>query len=261
MAAPPASPRPIASGPSTARTLGSGSSAWSAAATCCSSRWPRTGRAFGSTSNLTTTWLPGVSPHRRWRPDLRWGFDSACNWKFPIENTLESYHIPCLHPRSFGGVYPSEQAQEHTLDDRYTTLTLRLGRGPQAPLLARDDHPSARRRIDEHLHPLPYPSQPRLRAHGPLLLRGLVPAHVSGLDTPAAAELSLPRPAAWAGPGAALAVRGSHRPVDDAPGDVGRYRHIRRPAEGDGGQPTPWLHRDARGADLHLPAIHPEGVC
>ena len=138
----------------------------------------------------------------RWRPDLRWGFDSACNWKFPIENTLESYHIPCLHPHSFGGVYPSEEAQEHTLDDRYTTLTLRLGRGPQAPLLARDDHPSARRRIDERLHPLPYSSQPRLRAHGPLLLRGLVPAHVSGLDTPAPAELSLPRPAAWAGPGA-----------------------------------------------------------
>src|SRR5262249_47293531 len=70
---------------------------------------------------------------------------------------------------------------------------LRLGRGRQAPLLARDAHPSARRRIDEHLHPLPYPSQPRLRAHGPVLLRALVPAHVSRLDPPVSRDLSLPR--------------------------------------------------------------------
>jgi choline monooxygenase len=66
-----------------------------------------------------------------WRPDLGWGFDSACNWKFPIENTLESYHIPCLHPNSFGGIYPSEERQEHTLDDRYTTLTYDSGEDPR----------------------------------------------------------------------------------------------------------------------------------
>ena len=173
-----------------------------------------------------------------WQPDLRWGFDSACNWKFPIENTLESYHIPCLHPTPSAGSTRASRPRS-TRSTTGIRPCLRLGRGPQAPLLARDDHPSARRRIDERLHPLPYPSQPRLRAHGPVLLRGLVPAHVLGLDAASPAELSLPRPAARAGPGAALAVRGSHRPVDDAPGDVGRHRHLRRPAEGDGGQPTP----------------------
>ena len=92
--------------------------------------WPRTGRAFGSTSSRTTTWLPGVSPRRAAaRPPL--GLRFRLQLEVPIENTLESYHIPCLHPNSFGGVYPSEEAQEHTLDDRYTTLRYDSGEDPK----------------------------------------------------------------------------------------------------------------------------------
>jgi choline monooxygenase len=57
-----------------------------------------------------------------WRLKHVWEYDCPSNWKVPAENTLESYHIPCLHPSSFGGLYPSEPASEHELDPRYTLL-------------------------------------------------------------------------------------------------------------------------------------------
>ncbi len=43
------------------------------------------------------------------------------NWKVPIENSLESYHVPLLHSGAFG-LLPQEPNCEHDLNERYTTF-------------------------------------------------------------------------------------------------------------------------------------------
>lgn len=58
-----------------------------------------------------------------WRQALAWEHDYPSNWKLPVENTVESYHLPCIHTGIFAGVYPSEEAQQHELHERHTTLT------------------------------------------------------------------------------------------------------------------------------------------
>jgi phenylpropionate dioxygenase-like ring-hydroxylating dioxygenase large terminal subunit len=58
----------------------------------------------------------------RWKLIWRWEADFASNWKIPVENTLESYHLPYLHQATFGGTYPSEKSQTHELTEQYTTL-------------------------------------------------------------------------------------------------------------------------------------------
>lgn len=57
-----------------------------------------------------------------YRYRMTWDYDYGTNWKVPIENTLEAYHIPELHPTSFLGVYPGEKYSTHTLDEKFTTL-------------------------------------------------------------------------------------------------------------------------------------------
>ena len=57
-----------------------------------------------------------------WRMKEAWEFDAECNWKIPIENTLESYHIAENHPHWFNGGLPEEIHSEHKLEDNYTTL-------------------------------------------------------------------------------------------------------------------------------------------
>ena len=57
-----------------------------------------------------------------WKMRRAWDYDGDCNWKVPVENTLESYHIPALHAKSFGGNYPIEENSQHTLAHRYTEL-------------------------------------------------------------------------------------------------------------------------------------------
>lgn len=57
-------------------------------------------------------------PYRR-----AWAFerDLPCNWKIALENTLEAYHIPSLHPKTFKD-HPSEEDTSHTLQEDRTTL-------------------------------------------------------------------------------------------------------------------------------------------
>lgn len=50
-----------------------------------------------------------------------WETEYAANWKIVVENSLESYHIPCLHQKSFG-IAPPEETCRHDLQDRYTTF-------------------------------------------------------------------------------------------------------------------------------------------
>ena len=63
-----------------------------------------------------------------WRPNWHWMKSFDCNWKIPLENTLETYHLPILHGKTFDGVYPSEEAQTHDLSDRGTTLRYQMDR-------------------------------------------------------------------------------------------------------------------------------------
>lgn len=66
-----------------------------------------------------------------WKMAEAWEFDAPCNWKVPIENTLESYHIAEVHPTWMGGLLPDEKLSEHTLDDEWTTLRYRGDADPK----------------------------------------------------------------------------------------------------------------------------------
>lgn len=46
----------------------------------------------------------------------------ACNWKIVVENVLESYHIACVHPKSFADYPPPEHCHHdfHPTYDHYT---------------------------------------------------------------------------------------------------------------------------------------------
>ncbi len=66
-----------------------------------------------------------------WQLKDIWEYDCPANWKVPAENTLETYHIPCVHPKSFGGIYPSEPAINHILDERYTVIEYDTGEDPR----------------------------------------------------------------------------------------------------------------------------------
>jgi len=91
-----------------------------------------------------------------WRMRWAWEYDAACNWKVPAENTLESYHIPSLHARSFGGLYPREESTQHRLAHRYTELNYRqtswieLEASKVRRLLGGNP---AERYIHRHIHP------------------------------------------------------------------------------------------------------------
>ncbi|MBW3598215.1 MAG: aromatic ring-hydroxylating dioxygenase subunit alpha [Planctomycetes bacterium] len=47
--------------------------------------------------------------------------DFACNWKVVIETSLESYHVACLHPKTFKEC-PPEEVCDHNLHARYSSL-------------------------------------------------------------------------------------------------------------------------------------------
>jgi phenylpropionate dioxygenase-like ring-hydroxylating dioxygenase large terminal subunit len=50
-----------------------------------------------------------------------WTFEHAANWKVPVENGVESYHVPVLHPRTFKQLSKASDAT-HTLAPTFTAL-------------------------------------------------------------------------------------------------------------------------------------------
>lgn len=64
---------------------------------------------------------------RPYRCNWRYASTFACNWKIPIENTVETYHLPYVHPHTLGGfgLIP-EEAQKHYLESHSTTLVFQL---------------------------------------------------------------------------------------------------------------------------------------
>lgn len=55
----------------------------------------------------------------RWRRVLHREWDFPCDWKVPIEGSLESYHLAEVHPNTFGEG-PDESASDHTIRDSGT---------------------------------------------------------------------------------------------------------------------------------------------
>ena len=66
-----------------------------------------------------------------WQLTDIWEYDCPSNWKVPAENTLESYHIPHVHSKTFGGIYPSEEATQHVLEYGYTMMEYDTGEDPR----------------------------------------------------------------------------------------------------------------------------------
>ncbi len=60
-----------------------------------------------------------------WRQSLAWEPQLAANWKVPVENTLEAYHVPCIHPNTFRED-PGEQRSTHLLNARSTSFGTQL---------------------------------------------------------------------------------------------------------------------------------------
>ncbi len=71
-----------------------------------------------------------------WQCFLAWDPQYAVNWKIPIENSLEAYHVPSIHPATFRED-PGELRSDHQLNDRHTSMTTPLPFSPHSPLDAR----------------------------------------------------------------------------------------------------------------------------
>lgn len=60
-------------------------------------------------------------PAARWRQADCWSYDVPANWKVVVENTLESYHVPTIHPRTLIR-YGLEEEIEHEVGDVSTIM-------------------------------------------------------------------------------------------------------------------------------------------
>jgi phenylpropionate dioxygenase-like ring-hydroxylating dioxygenase large terminal subunit len=68
-----------------------------------------------------------------WRPFLRWDPRYDANWKVPIENTLEAYHVPWVHPQTFRE-NPGADRSTHVLNERHTWFGTNLPFSPHSRL-------------------------------------------------------------------------------------------------------------------------------
>ena len=96
-----------------------------------------------------------------YRHAATWEKDFPCNWKVVLENSLESYHIPQVHPKTFKE-FPGGDRPWHELDPAVHVVQ----DDPAAERLARPgdglDRPPARRAGDERvLAPRPAPARHR----------------------------------------------------------------------------------------------------
>jgi choline monooxygenase len=70
---------------------------------------------------LGDLWEPWSTTGGEYRHAATWEKEFPCNWKVVLENSLESYHIPQVHPYTFKQ-FPEEQISWHELNERYTTF-------------------------------------------------------------------------------------------------------------------------------------------
>ena len=69
----------------------------------------------------------------QWTLSLKWNPDYAVNWKIPLENSLEAYHVPNVHPHTFRED-PGELKSEHVLLAHRTAFGTMLPFSPHSRL-------------------------------------------------------------------------------------------------------------------------------
>lgn len=86
-----------------------------------------------------TEQLGEIAPFAASRFDADWElvvqreFDFPANWKVAVENTLEAYHVPYIHPGTFKED-PGEQRSEHRFTPTGSALVTRLPFAPHSRL-------------------------------------------------------------------------------------------------------------------------------
>lgn len=60
-------------------------------------------------------------PVTRWRKSESWSYDFSANWKVIVENTVESYHIPLIHPKTLIR-YGLEEEIQHEIYENSTSM-------------------------------------------------------------------------------------------------------------------------------------------
>ncbi len=63
-----------------------------------------------------------------------WQYEFAANWKIHVEIGLESYHIPCVHPKTFG-TFPHEERCWHDLSERWSRFRTPTGEGSNSRVM------------------------------------------------------------------------------------------------------------------------------
>lgn len=71
---------------------------------------------------LGAMWEPFSSTGGDYRFAGMWEKDFNCNWKVVLENSLESYHIPQVHPITFKKFPEEENAWHDLLDENWSTF-------------------------------------------------------------------------------------------------------------------------------------------
>jgi phenylpropionate dioxygenase-like ring-hydroxylating dioxygenase large terminal subunit len=70
---------------------------------------------------LEPVWEAWSSYGGAYRHAATWEKEFPCNWKVVLENSLESYHIPQIHPQTFKDFPPEENAW-HQLTERFSSF-------------------------------------------------------------------------------------------------------------------------------------------
>ena len=242
----------------TGRTPACGRSASRRAANSCSSAWRTAGRRCASGSARSGSGGPRGSAARTGTPPT-WEKDFPCNWKVVLENSLESYHIPQVHPKTFKEYRPEPSrrartgAAVHHVQDAPAAGDF-AGR-PRTGSSAGSGEPVTGEYWHRVLHPhvtgssldvfrmmqCVFPTAPSTCRYRCILFT------LRGRRRGPLAWLAGPRPAADRdGRGQAGVRRGR----GDLPGR----------AAGPGRQPAPGRHRHPRGADPRLSAVRARPV-
>jgi choline monooxygenase len=66
-----------------------------------------------------------------WTLSMKWWPDYRVNWKIPVENSLEAYHVPCVHPKTFVED-PGDDRSEHLLLEHRTAFGTSLPFSPHS---------------------------------------------------------------------------------------------------------------------------------
>jgi len=88
-----------------------------------------------------------------------WGWESEypCNWKIPVENSLESYHMDCLHLNTFGR-FPKEELCTHKFEDNLTRFHLDISGYKDNAMQRRVMHVLGGGKTDRYTHEHVFPN-------------------------------------------------------------------------------------------------------